>query len=284
MRSLRSRKYRKKYKKLIILAQVLAIWYAFVISTAMVTSDTFAFFSASDSTTIAITTGKWWDGSELEFVERPNTKNIKACAPYQLEIEVRNKGYQMGSETEYEIYYVDNGSPKQNGERVSEGVIKPLGEKESTILTYEALENGSYMFKVFQVRGYEDDFERREEIWSTKYMVKCLEEDDEEEEELEMDEVVEDEKEEIDQPEVKEQPEEEKATEVETGKTDNKVDEKKEEEQRKSPVEEEPKEELIEQKESVVEDKVADEDKAEAKEVMKLKKVEEESPEEGDES
>lgn len=265
MRSLRTVKYRKKYRKLVVLAQILAIWYAVVISTAVLTSDTFAYFSSSSQTNVSIQTGQWWDGSKLEFREDPNTKNIKACASTDITIDVINKGYRMGQETMFEVYYLENGNPKQNGKKVLEGIIEPLAEGESITLKYEALENGTYMFKLFQVPGYENDFEKRNEIWSTKYMVKCLEKEivEDQDEEMEMEEVEEAEsKEEIDdiqkesvkgEEETKQESDRNKEEQKETSKIEKEEVEQKKEESKKgdSPEKEEVTEEIKEEIKSV---------------------------------
>jgi len=173
MRYLRSKKFGKKYKKLLILTQILTIWYATLIIVGTLTSNTFAYLSDSDSTNISISSGSWWDGSDLAFMGKKETENIKKCDPIEIRIDLENKGSSMIGTTEYEVYFVDNGNPKENGSRVAEGVIQPIESGKTVTLTYLTEENGSYIFKVFQRPGYNDNYEERKELWSKKFMINC---------------------------------------------------------------------------------------------------------------
>lgn len=282
MRSLRAKKYRKKYKKLIILSQILAIWYVTAFTTAMLTSDTFAFFSTSDQTQISIQTGGWWDGSDLELIVK-NTENIKACPPTDISVDIKNNGFDMIDTTEFEVYYIENGNPKNNGEKVHEGYVESIKSGDTFTLTYEAKQTGSYMFKVLQRPGYNDDYDNRVELWSKKLMVKCLEDEDiEDEDELTEEEITEEIIEEISEP-----VENDNDTVIET---DEKQEADQTEEATKKEKKEEKKEKINEAKDKAEEDKKnVDSNKGkkdESEEVIESKSIEKESEpiEEGDES
>ncbi|MDL4838938.1 amyloid fiber anchoring/assembly protein TapA [Aquibacillus rhizosphaerae] len=173
MRSSRLMRYRKKYKNLIIVAQIVAIWYITLVSAAVLTSSTGAYFNETNKVGTTVQVGTWWDGSDLEFTGIP-TQNVKSCPQTEISVELKNNGFTMIDSTDYEIYYVENGNPKQNGVKIAEGSLVLIKAGEVTSLTYDADKEGSYMFKAYQVPGYNDDYESRQEIWSEKVMVKCL--------------------------------------------------------------------------------------------------------------
>ncbi|MCT2534618.1 amyloid fiber anchoring/assembly protein TapA [Aquibacillus koreensis] len=172
MRSSRLSKYRKKYRKLIIVAQIVAIWYAAMVSFSVLTSSTGAFFNETKEAQTVIQAGTWWDKSDLEFIGIP-TQNVKACPNVAIAVELQNKGFAMTDSTRYEVFYEENGQPRINGEKIAEGVIGPMGAGEIIELTYDVVEEGSYIFKAYQVEGYEGSDPI---IWSEKVMDKCLNE------------------------------------------------------------------------------------------------------------
>lgn len=191
------KKYRKKYKKLFIILQVVAIWYAMVLSVSLVTTNTAAYFSDKNTATTEITTAPyWWDKSELKFIGK-NTQNVKECALHEISVEIKNIGSDMTGETEYEVLYTDKGNPSNpHGQKVAEGKFGPLSENEIFELSHEAQEDGFYKFKAFQRDGFKDNYDKRVEIWSEKVHLNCnaakkadeeVEEETDEAEELEED-------------------------------------------------------------------------------------------------
>ncbi|WP_026672923.1 amyloid fiber anchoring/assembly protein TapA [Alkalihalobacterium bogoriense] len=174
MRSLRSVKKSKKYKKLIVFAQILAIWYASILSLSLVTSDTVAYFNDPKKTSFSIQSGTWWDGSKLTFVKH-NTENIKSCEPNSITAQIKNEGFDMMDATEYEVVYwpTDNRNPQHKGDVIYEGVIDPIGKNEIVTLQFEAEKEGSYKFKAYQRPGFNDNYDTREAIWSHKIMMNC---------------------------------------------------------------------------------------------------------------
>lgn len=172
MRYSRSVKYRKKYKKIVILTKVLIIWYAMIASVTLLTTNTSAYFSSNNGTSVLISAASsWWDGSELVFVEK-DAENIKACAPIEISVEIKNIGKDMSKSSVFEVYYVEHGTPKNpHGELVGVGEIPKLKNNEITELAFEVTENGHYMFKAYQLPEYEGNNDL--EIWSKKLHVNC---------------------------------------------------------------------------------------------------------------
>lgn len=170
MRSSRLRKYRKKYKKIIMLTQVLLIWYVAIISLSLLTSGTVAYFNTSSKVNATISAGKWWDDSDLTFVT--GNQNIKACAPIEIEVELKNSGEDMAGTTKFEVYYVEQGNPEnKHGEKVGEGTVEEIKGGKTAKLTFDAKDNGFYKFKVFQRPEYQGNGSL--EIWSHMIHVNC---------------------------------------------------------------------------------------------------------------
>lgn len=167
----RSVKYRKKYKKLAVFIQLVAIIYALLFSASLLITDTKAYFSNLATGNIAITTASyWWDGSVFQFPQT-NTKNVKACAPIDISVEIKNVGSEMKTTHEFTVYYISEGNPKQNGELDGSGVIELIEAGQTGDLIYTAEKNGVYMFKVTQPEEYEGNYDPV--IWSKKVHVNC---------------------------------------------------------------------------------------------------------------
>src|SRR5690554_5438062 len=142
-------------------------------SLSLLTTGTAAFFSNNSKVNTTISSANdWWDKSDLEFTKN-GTTNIKECGPVEIFAELKNIGLDMTKKTEFEVYYIKNGNPK-NGKKVDGGDVEPLNSNETGQITFLAEEEGSYAFKVYQREGYDNDYENRQEIWSGKIQVKCL--------------------------------------------------------------------------------------------------------------
>jgi YqxM protein len=172
IRYLRIRKFKREYRKLLILTQIIAIWYAAIISASILTSSTSASFSDTEKNNKVIQAGTWWDESKLSFLGK-STENMKVCPPTDISVEIKNSGFTMVGPTEYEVYYSENGNPKQTGEKIAEGQIQPIKENGTYTLSYPTDLEGSFMFKAYQRPGYGDNYEVRQEFWSNKIMVNC---------------------------------------------------------------------------------------------------------------
>ncbi|MBU9712107.1 amyloid fiber anchoring/assembly protein TapA [Evansella tamaricis] len=171
MRSSRLSKYREKYKGLKFTTKILAICYVLLISITLITASTLAYFSNGTDMNISISSADyWWDKSDLEFIG--SNQNIKACAPIEISVELKNNGFSMTGETEYEVYFVANGNP-ENGDLVAEGTVGIINADETVELTYDAENDGVYKFKAYQREGYGDNYDDREVIWSERVHVNC---------------------------------------------------------------------------------------------------------------
>jgi YqxM protein len=218
--------------------QIVTIWYAIMISASILTSSTSASFSDTETNNKVIQAGTWWDESKLSFLGK-NTENLKVCPPTDISIEIKNSGFTMIGPTEYEIYYSENGNPKQTGKKIAEGQIQPIEENGTYTLSYSTDDlEGSFMFKAYQRPGYEDNYEGRQEFWSHKIMVNCKaakkekeENNSKEKQEVESDNQVEDQEQSVTEP------------------VDNKNEEKEAEEQVEEKVEAPAKEETKQPKE-----------------------------------
>ncbi|WP_245183492.1 amyloid fiber anchoring/assembly protein TapA [Lentibacillus salicampi] len=166
----RLRKFKKR-KKLILASKLLVSCYMLIFAFGYLTSGTGAYFNSQSNDKQVIQAGTWWDGSELVF-PGSNTQNIKACPPEKIAVDIKNKGFSMIQSSDYEVYYVKNGNPGNNGRKIANGTIEPIKEGETISLIFEADQVGSYMLKVSQHPEYNGD---NQDPWSEKIMVKCIE-------------------------------------------------------------------------------------------------------------
>ncbi|WP_018931005.1 amyloid fiber anchoring/assembly protein TapA [Gracilibacillus lacisalsi] len=236
MRSKRIIKYRNKYKKGIIAVQILIILYAALFSISQLTSNTSAFFNHSSAVNFSIPTGSWWDGSDLLFIGKGNQNLNDACPPVEFSVEIKNNGYSMIDPTNYEIFYIENGNPK-NGEKISEGTLEAMQAGEITTISYQAEEEGFYVVKAYQHPDYEGEAEKV--IWSEKIKVKCPEKDKKNEKEKQADQVESIEDKDIDN-ESNEEDLEEPAESEETKETPEKNSDEQNEQQSSNETEEKP--------------------------------------------
>ncbi|MDG5787700.1 amyloid fiber anchoring/assembly protein TapA [Evansella sp. AB-P1] len=227
VRSSRFKMYRRKYSKLVICTKLLIIWYALVVSMSLLTSGTEAYYSNySETKTIISSAEYWWDKSNLDFINEDD-QQINECNPIIITL-LKNVGADMTGETEYEVYFVEDGDPQQNGTIIHSGEFDPLDEGAVTELMLEVEEDGIYQFKVYQRKGYNHDYDNRTEIWSEKVYVTCSIET------IDSIEVEEDiEQSQNDSSESKEQKEEEVDTSSESRDDEQMIDEKQEEQNKK---------------------------------------------------
>ncbi|MFD2044971.1 amyloid fiber anchoring/assembly protein TapA [Ornithinibacillus salinisoli] len=162
-------KFRKK-RKFILISKILLISYIFLFGFSYLASSTGAYYSSNSGDSFTFQAGTWWDGSDLVFTGKGN-QNIKSCPPIEITVGMKNKGFSMTDTSEYEVFYVETGEPKINGEKIATGIIQPIEADAETQLTYEAEEEGFYMFKAIQRDGYEGTSSK--EIWSEKIKVNC---------------------------------------------------------------------------------------------------------------
>ncbi|MUK89068.1 amyloid fiber anchoring/assembly protein TapA [Ornithinibacillus sp. L9] len=173
----------KKKKKFILISKFTLLFYLLIFSFSYLSSATDAYFNSSNQDSFTLQAGTWFDGSELVFIGKGN-QNIKVCPEVDIIVEIKNVGFEMIGPAEYEVFYVENGEPRVNGEKIDQGLIEPLGKDEIANLVFEADDEGFYEFKAIQREGYEGS---DKEIWSEKIKVKCNENNNDSESENEED-------------------------------------------------------------------------------------------------
>lgn len=200
LRSTRLRKFRKKYQPLIICFKAVIVLYMVIFSASYVTTDTVAYFDDTNVSAVTITAGTWEDEqdkgekenvkdevkeeledrSSLAFVNQEATAS-ETC-PAHMEVEVTNTGDgPMRTKGFYEVYYVEDGHPEDDGEKLSmenhEGTLEILKEEDTKKLTYETSTSGFYQFVIFQ----DEDAPEKDRVWSEVIEVVCEEEESAEE-------------------------------------------------------------------------------------------------------
>lgn len=171
IRTLRSRKFRKKHRGLMIVIQLAAIWYVAILSLSYLTSQTGAYFNDRHTITGVIQAGIWeetggeWDKSSIEFFK----KSPAGVCGSPLIAAIRNhSNNDMAGTTQYEVYHAAAGNPKK-GEKVGEGEVPVIKSNETFNLSYEASKSGNYMFKVYQRPGHPGNGE----LWSEEIKLVC---------------------------------------------------------------------------------------------------------------
>jgi TasA anchoring/assembly protein len=166
------RKFRRQFPVAFFLVKIVLIWYLVVFSVSYLTSGTAAHFYDEKEAESKILAGYWadgWDGSSLSFIQNGND-NIKSCDSVEIAVEIENNGDgDMISGTSFEVYYIENGNPEKQGERIGEGKIPALKSNQSSELIYLAQQPGTYAFLVQQPEGHPES----ETIWSKWVMVNC---------------------------------------------------------------------------------------------------------------
>lgn len=173
IRKTRLKKFGKKNRKAQIFAQLLGVGYIFTFGIGFLTSDTGAYFNDNTQVTGKLQAGTWeneWDKSSLKF---PNENNqaFGSCNPKEIAVTITNTGSDMKGESQYEVYYIDKGNPK-DGEKVGDGVIEPILANKSTNLKFTASKPGNYKFKAFQRPEHAFKSESQD-LWSETITITC---------------------------------------------------------------------------------------------------------------
>ncbi len=153
----------------------LAAWYLLIGMSATLTGQTNAYFSDRDTVTGTIQAGTWeteepgcskggnhgeWDCSSLKFVgQKIEGKIIYAT--------IQNTGSDMETNGKYEIYYSEEGSPKEGTSVGGVLTFPPIKEGEKIELSFSPQQSGSYMFKAYQHK----DHPGKGELWSKEIKV-----------------------------------------------------------------------------------------------------------------
>ncbi|MFP5115017.1 amyloid fiber anchoring/assembly protein TapA [Bacillaceae bacterium C204] len=172
IRKSRLKKYGKKNRKVLIVAQLLGIGYIFTFGIGFLTTNTGAYFNDETKTTVTFQAGTWeteWDKSSLKFTR--NDQTFESCNQKEITVTLTNTGSDMEGPSRYEVYYIDKGNPK-DGEKVADGVIEPILANKSSSLKYTASKPGNYKFRAFQRpnHAFKDE---SQDLWSDTITITC---------------------------------------------------------------------------------------------------------------
>ncbi|WP_242637694.1 MULTISPECIES: amyloid fiber anchoring/assembly protein TapA [Bacillaceae] len=175
IRKTRLKKFRKKYKKIKLASQILAIWYVLMFTVGYLSSDTGAYFNSSSQIGGTITVGTWqeeWDKSSLEFVNKEKDQLFTTCEAVEISAAIKNSGNDMKGQSQYEVFYNDRKNPK-DGQKIGEGMVEALKSGETGTLKFSVDKSGNYKFKALQRPGHANKYDTRKELWSETITVKC---------------------------------------------------------------------------------------------------------------
>jgi YqxM protein len=176
IRNLRMKKFGKKNWGLLTTIKLIGIWYICVFIVSFLTSNTTAFFNDSEEVTGIIQAGIWesptdgWDNSSLSF--NGSNQLIESCGPSDISVDITNNGEDMQSPSNYNVYYIDKGNPK-NGIMVGAGEINPLQSNGSVSVNFHAEQTGNYKFQAFQQLGNGNETDERQDLWSETITISC---------------------------------------------------------------------------------------------------------------
>lgn len=160
----------RKNRRLRIAAQVVATWYIAFFAVGYLSSNTGAYFSDQVEVTGTIQAGIWDDWT-LDFTNKGNqNENEFSCPkdPFVISTIIKNIGTTaMANISTYELYYIENGNPQQNGTKVSQGEIPVLAANQEFQVTNQVASEGFYMFKAYSKS------DQQTAIWSEKIKVNC---------------------------------------------------------------------------------------------------------------
>ncbi|WP_261133645.1 amyloid fiber anchoring/assembly protein TapA [Bacillus sp. Marseille-Q3570] len=89
-----------------------------------------------------------WSKSSLKFIDAGGD-----CEQIYAVVKNGNDSGKMSGTVAYELYYIENGNPK-NGTVVATGTIGPLDTGEPQTITFNPENPGNYMFKAYQEDGH----------------------------------------------------------------------------------------------------------------------------------
>ncbi|MCM3692728.1 amyloid fiber anchoring/assembly protein TapA [Neobacillus niacini] len=150
------RKFRTKSKKVIIAAQIVAIWYLLVISGSYLTSNTGAAFNDVEviENSLHVNWDKYpeddgvWGNSSLSEV------SIRGTCEEGIYARFTNTGESVSHElTRYEVYWSQSDNPK-NGVVVENGTFPIPDKGEYFDIYYKPLKDGRYNIKAYHETGH----------------------------------------------------------------------------------------------------------------------------------
>jgi YqxM protein len=159
IRNSRLRKFRKKGKKLIIAAQIVAIWYLLILSVSYLTTNTGAAFNDIEVIENSLHV-QWdkqpeqpdnneWDKSSLDF--DGSKAWVEGNKVYST---IKNAGDRANSTSTWRFYLYKMINNKPSGEPVAEGVVPLIQSGEEGIISATVTENGEFQFAIRRPQGH----------------------------------------------------------------------------------------------------------------------------------
>lgn len=179
MRQSRLHKFKKRKVGILIIAQLVAIYYLGVYGLFEFTSPTNAAFNDIERLTLSLKAADEfeppddgeWDKSSLKF-----NGQTSHCQEGTISAVIQNGqgSRDMKGPVTYEVYWAAEGNPKpdKGGTKVASGQVPPLGSGETYEMFYTPTKPGNYMFRAEQRPGHPG----KGELWSEsiKFEQNCL--------------------------------------------------------------------------------------------------------------
>lgn len=169
----RARKYASSSKSIMLVSKMVAVFYLFIFLIGYLITDTRAYFNDNTTVNGMIQAGNWqndWDRSSLKFTSSKD-QLFESCTTKEISTMIVNSGNDMNGPSQYEVYYIEKGNPK-DGVKVGEGIIDPILASKSVVLKFSANKSGNYKFRAFQRPNHAFKPERQD-LWSETITITC---------------------------------------------------------------------------------------------------------------
>jgi YqxM protein len=171
IRKTRLKQFKKKSKGLVIVVQIVAIWYIMIFTGSYLTTDTGAYFNDVEVIENSFQAGKLdepkdpvddgiWGKSSLKEV------SIRGTCEEGIYGRFTNTGESVNHElTKYEVYWSETGDPK-DGTVVETGSFPIPNKGEFYDIYYKPLKNGKYTIKAYHEAGHSNSNGEGKGPWS----------------------------------------------------------------------------------------------------------------------
>jgi YqxM protein len=173
IRQTRFKQFRKKTTGLVIVIQMLAIWYIMILTGTYLTTDTGAYFNDVEILENSLH-ANWdenppndgiWGKSSLKEV------SIRGTCEEGINGRFTNTGESVNHElTKYEVYWNDIGNPK-DGAVIKTGYFPIPNKGESYDIYYKPLNNGKYTIKAYHETGHANGNGEGKGPWSDEITI-----------------------------------------------------------------------------------------------------------------
>ncbi|MDQ1145369.1 YqxM protein [Bacillus sp. SORGH_AS 510] len=169
----RVRKFTKKNYIKNLTAKLITICYLLILGVTYLSSNTGAYYNDDSLVSGKFQAGTWendWDRSSLKFTSSKD-QLFESCTTKEISTMIVNSGNDMKGPSQYEVYYIVKGNPKDD-EKVGEGIIAPILASKSVVLKFTATKSGNYKFRAFQRPNHAFKPERQD-LWSETITITC---------------------------------------------------------------------------------------------------------------